>query len=621
MGQHNVFSITDSESRAKFIFKLLNDLKALEYMLDNDHIERDIVRIGAEQELCLTNQEWRPANNATDILEAINDPHFTTELARYNLEINLDPLELDGDCFSKMQTNLEQFLKKAEQIAAQHGSHIVLTGILPTLTRSHVDLEYMTPSPRYYALNDVLKAYRGGAFELHLRGVDELNIKHDSVLFEACNTSFQMHLQIDPNDFVPSFNWAQAISGPVLAISTNSPLLFGRNLWEETRVALFTQSIDTRSISKALKNQEARVNYGNQWAKGSALDLFKETVAKFPVMLHRPIAEDSVARIRSGKIPKLEALNLHNGTIYPWNRPCYGVGGGKAHLRIENRYIPSGPTPLDEMANFAFWVGLMNARPEACNNMEDCMPFWQIKQNFIKAARYGKESTMDWMGEHLPTCELIEKTLLPMAAKGLKKAGVNPKDIETYLSVIAARNGKQTAARWTVDTFRDLQKTQTDDFAKRLLVKTIYTNQQKGIPIHEWDNISEPTDLAPPDKIKHIMTTRLFTVNHNDLAALATNIMHWKDIHHVPVVDHEDHLKGLLTWTHIINNDYSQAINNSQVVSEIMSKSVITANPDTLIKDAIKTMKHHEIGCLPVVENDSLVGIVTIKDVKPYDSN
>ncbi len=619
MGQQDVQSIHNEKARAEFIFKLLNDLKALEYMLENDQIERDIVRIGAEQELCLTNSEWRPANNATAILEAVNDPHFTTELAKYNLEINLDPLTLTGSCFSKMQHSLEKYLKHAEATANALDSHVVLTGILPTLTPRHLQMDYMTPSPRYYALNEELKTQRGESFKLHLRGVDELNIKNESVLYEACNTSFQMHLQIEPQDFVQSFNWAQAISGPVLAISTNSPLLFGRNLWEETRIALFTQSIDTRTLSSALKNQQARVSYGKQWASGTVVDLFKETAANFSAMLYRPIQEDSLAMVRDGKAPKLEALNLHNGTIYPWNRPCYGVGGGKAHLRIENRYIPSGPTPLDEMANFAFWVGLMKARPKACDTMENCMPFWQIKQNFIKAARYGKESTMDWMGQQIPTCQLIEQTLVPMAKAGLTKVGIDPKDIDTYLNVILARTANKTGARWIVDTYRDLQQQNSDDYAKRMLVKSIYGYQQKGTPVHLWDKAADKLDLAAPSLLKHIMSTKLFTVNQDDLAALATNVMDWNDIHHMPVVDFEDNLKGILTWTHVIHTDYAHAIDSYQLVSDIMSKNVISASPNTPILEAIKTMKHHEIGCLPVVEGPTLVGIVTIKDVIQYD--
>ena len=196
----------------------------------------------------------------------------------------------------------------------------------------------MTQSPRYWAMNEVIKKARGSDITLKIRGVDELLVTHDSVLFEACNTSFQLHLQIDPKDFTSSYNWAQAITGPVLSISANSPLLLGRELWSETRIALFQQSIDTRNASYALKNQEARVSFGNQWSKGSAADIFKNDLANHKILLAREIEQNALDELDQGTIPKLDALCLNNGTLYRWNRPCYGVGGGKPHLRIENRY-------------------------------------------------------------------------------------------------------------------------------------------------------------------------------------------------------------------------------------------------------------------------------------------
>ncbi len=476
MGQELTNTQVSRETRLKFIRQLLNDIEALERMIDNNLIETGITRIGAEQEFCLVDKHWRPAKNAQDILPLIDDDHFTTELARYNLEINLDPFTLKEDCFELMQNQLESLLDKATKVCDANQTKILLTGILPTISKSELMFDYMTQSPRYWAMNEVIKKARGSDITLKIRGVDELLVTHDSVLFEACNTSFQLHLQIDPKDFTSSYNWAQAITGPVLSISANSPLLLGRELWSETRIALFQQSIDTRNASYALKNQEARVSFGNQWSKGSAADIFKNDLANHKILLAREIEQNALDELDQGTIPKLDALCLNNGTLYRWNRPCYGVGGGKPHLRIENRYIPSGPSVLDEMANFAYWVGLMVGRPSRYDDMESQMDFRDAKANFIKAARYGKESMLRWDGEIRSTYDLTLNTFLPIARKGLKQVGINQKDIDRLLGVIERRTLTQTGAQWITSQYRTLHKKMKSDNALVRLTKAMHKN-------------------------------------------------------------------------------------------------------------------------------------------------
>lgn len=209
-----------------------------------------------------------------------------------------------------------------------------------------------------------MRDIRGRQFDLYLKGVDELHIRHDSIMFEACNTSFQTHLQIAPEEFVPAYNWALAISAPVLAISSNSPLLLGKELWSEIRIALFQQSIDTRHSIDEIREQRPRVTFGKDWIYNSITEIYKEDITRFEVLINDDINENSVETIQSGNVPQLRALRLHNGTIYRWNRMCYGITDNKPHMRIECRYIPAGPSIQDEIANAAFWVGLMKARPE-----------------------------------------------------------------------------------------------------------------------------------------------------------------------------------------------------------------------------------------------------------------
>ena len=232
-------------------------MKALEMMIKNDVFEKDIQRIGAEQELCLVDKNFLPSNNALKVLEKVNDKRFTTEIALFNLEINLDPHELGGDCFSMIDKDLTKLISHVDKVANSiEDNRILLTGILPTLRKTDLVFENITPHKRYKVLNKILRDIRGDDFLLKIKGVDELIINHKSILFEACNTSFQMHLQIPINEMVEKYNWAQVIAGPVLAISANSPLLLGRELWSETRIALFQQSVDLRNRSYLQREQK-----------------------------------------------------------------------------------------------------------------------------------------------------------------------------------------------------------------------------------------------------------------------------------------------------------------------------------------------------------------------------
>ena len=616
MGEHSVNSAIDLDARAQFIRHLIDDIRALELMLESGMIEDGVTRIGAEQEFCLINENWRPSCKALEVLEEINDSHFTTELACYNLEINLDPLILEGNCFSNMENRLRNHLTKASDAAAKLNDKVLLTGILPTISKNELELDYMTPIQRYYTLNEMMKKVRGSDFHLHIRGVDELSINHNSVLFEACNTSFQMHLQISPKDFISSYNWAQAISGPVLGICTNSPLLLGRELWSETRIALFRQSIDTRSSSYALKDQQARVNFGDFWAKGNIAEIYKNEIAEFKILISKEIESNSLEELSQGKVPKLSALSLHNGTIYRWNRACYGACGGIPHLRIENRYIPAGPSVADEMANFAFWVGLMKGRPEKFDDMVSAMNFQDARSNFMKAARTGKESIMLWDDRLISLRDLIIHELLPIAQNGLEKTGIDKDDIDKYLKIIEKRAENFTGSQWISKNFRDLRKKLKKDDALRAITQSIFEHQQDNKPVHEWKPIDAiPNIRESAEYVGSIMSTQLFTANHNDLAELATNVMLWKNIHHMPVEDDLGKLVGLLTWTHMerFRSKVGRDIHYS--VRDIMTTEMITVEPLTPISEAIGLMQQNEIGCLPVIQDEHLVGIITISDV------
>ncbi|KQC30082.1 CBS domain-containing protein [Flagellimonas eckloniae] len=614
MGENICKSKFDQNERKAFVEHLIDDIKALELLLEQNLIEDDVIRIGAEQEICLVDDNYRPSGKSLELLGTIDDSHFTTELASFNLEINLDPFELEKNCFSKVEKQLTEMLNKAKTEAKKLGINIVLTGILPTLSKNELGIDFMTPVPRYYKLNEILSSWRGEHFTLKIKGVDELTIRHDSVLFEACNTSFQLHLQVTPKDFVKSYNWAQAIAGPVLGISCNSPLLMGRELWKETRIALFQQSLDTRKWTYALKEQFARVGFGNQWQKKSVVEIFKEDISTHRIVLTKPIGQSSLQLMDNGKIPKLEALNLYNGTVYRWNRPCYGVGNGKPHLRIENRYIPSGPTIIDEIANFAFWVGLMVGRPKKYDDMPSIMHFKEAKLNFIKSARTGRQTVISWLGKPITLKKLVLKELLPIAYEGLKKFDIDKVDIDRLLGVIEARTNNGTGAEWQIRNCRELRKHMKLDSTLLELTKAISINQEKNIPVHEWPSIKKTNKATTSFHwVAQIMSTKLMKLYEDDYVSLALAIMKWNNIHHIPVENNKGELVGLLTWSHIESLEKNKGKEESKV-SEIMIKKVITVRPRTKIETAKRLMKEYQIGCLPVCVGSNMVGILSKVD-------
>lgn len=614
MGEHILGSKFDQAERKAFVQHLIDDIKALEILIERGIIENDMVRVGAEQEMCLVNTDFRPSTISLELIEKINDPHFTTELASYNLEANLDPFKLDKQCFSRVEAHLKELLGKAESEAEKMNAKVILTGILPTISKNELGIDFMTPIPRYYKINDVLTAWRGDHFTLKIKGVDELSLHHDSVLFEACNTSFQLHLQVSSDDFIKNYNWAQAIAGPVLGISCNSPLLMGRELWKETRIALFQQSLDTRKWSHLPKEQVARVSFGEHWQKDSVVEILKEDISTHRILLTKPITQNSLELLKNGAVPKLEALNLFNGTVYRWNRPCYGVGNGKPHLRIENRYIPSGPSVVDQMANFAFWVGLMVGRPDKYDDISSIMDFKEAKLNFMKSATSGSQSILTWLGKPITLKKLINEELLPIAYEGLSRYDIDYKDIDRFLGIIKARTEGGTGAEWQVRNYRRLLKQAKTDAALVQLTKAIHNNQKNTLPVHKWPDIKK-VDRAKKSFqwVEQIMSTKLMKLYEDDFANLAISIMKWNNIHHLPVENSNGEMVGLLTWSHIEKLENMR--DNNAKVSDIMIKKVVTVRPRTKIEVAKKLMEDYQIGCLPVCSGSSLVGIISKVDL------
>jgi CBS domain-containing protein/gamma-glutamylcysteine synthetase len=622
MGEHNVEQQFDQRKLQAFTKALLDDLRALDYMLDNNKMESDVRRIGAEQEMFLIDRNLRPAPVAAEVLKQANDARLTTEIARFNLEANLTPLALTGDCFRRMEDELKEVLSVARTSAANFGADVLLSGILPTLQKSDLTLENITPVPRYHQLNRTVTQLRGGPFSIHIKGLDELQITHDNIMMESCNTSFQVHFQVNPAEFAGAYNMAQAITAPVLAAAVNSPVLFGHRLWQETRLALFQHSTDARSRTQQARSQPTRVGFGERWLEKSVLEIFHDQIARFRMIMITQPDEDPMKVLSRGELPLLSALRLHNSTIWPWNRACYGVADGIAHLRIENRALPSGPTTVDEIANTAFFVGLMVALPDEYGEIANQMTFDEAKSNFFRAARHGLNAQFTWIGGQSYTASsLILDQLLPLARKGLKTSGVDAADIDHYLGTVEERvRGGQTGAQWMLKSLNAMENVGTKDSRYRILTATMLTRQKEGGPVHRWPLIAvtEPDDWSQSyQRVGQFMSTDLFTLRPDDLVDLAASVMDWRHIRHVPVEDDEGRLVGLVTHRGLLRL-LSQGVRdnnaNPLTVRDIMVTSPLTVTPATPTLEAMEIMRRDRVGCLPVIENGQIVGIVTSYD-------
>ena len=414
---------------------------------------------------------------------------------------------------------------------------------------------------------------------------------------------------------------AQFISGPLLAVSTNSPLLFGKRLWKETRIALFQQSVDIRSTHDLIRQRSPRVSFGTRWVGKSIIDVYQEDIVRYKILLSIKIEIDSLKQLQKGKIPTLDALRVHNSTIYKWNRSCVGVNDEKAHIRIENRLLPSGPSVVDQVANSAFWFGMMAFVPEEYKNISGIFDFDDAKSNLLRAARLGIDAQIKWTdGKKYPAREVVMDILIPIAKKGLSQKGIQPGDIDKYLGIIEGRTktGK-TGSRWILNSFNKLKNEGSVNEALVATTAGIYHRQRNVLPVHLWDSaqITEAGSwINYYWRIDQIMSTDLFTVQEDDYIDLVASIMNWRNVRHVPVENKYGNLVGLITSGLLVKYLFETRRNpeKQRSVKDIMIRNPHAISPETLTRRALEMMKKYKVGCLPVVKNNKLVGIVTEHD-------
>jgi gamma-glutamyl:cysteine ligase YbdK (ATP-grasp superfamily) len=489
MGEEVAHQEFTREDRTRYREKVRRCLDVFARMLRESRFDAEAPMTGMEIELNLVDDLGDPALRNAEALEAIADPDFQTELGQFNLEINVPPKQLRDRGFSAFEAEVRASLNDADTTASKVGAHMVMIGILPTLSAGHMSPASLTPNPRYQLLSDQILAARGEDIVIDISGPERLRTTTDSIVPEAACTSTQLHIQVSPEDFPAYWNASQAVAGVQLALGANSPFLLGRELWRETRIPLFEQATDTRSAELKAQGVRPRVWFGERWIT-SIFDLFEENARYFPALLPVLEDEDPLDELEAGRTPSLAELRLHNGTVYRWNRPVYDVVDGTPHLRVENRVLPAGPTVADTMANAAFYFGLVRALAEHERPLWSQMSFSAAEENFQVAARFGIEAAVYWPGlGQVSATELVVRRLLPMARVGLEAWGVHPDERDRLLGIIEQRCVVgQNGASWFAGRFAT-RAAHGDGERLSALRSTLneyrehmHTNQ----PVHTW---------------------------------------------------------------------------------------------------------------------------------------
>src|SRR5688500_13785505 len=459
MGEEVAATRFTREDRQRYRDKVHRCLDAFARMLAEHRFEDDSRSVGLEIELNLTTDDGLPSMCNATVLERIADADFQTELAQFNVEINVAPRRLGGNVLSELETAVRTTLNNAEEKGRSAGAHMMLIGILPTIDEAHLNAGTLSANPRYELLNEQLCAARGEDLHIDISGRERLTVFADTIAPEAACTSVQLHQLVAPEAFAEHWNAAQAIAAVQVALAANSPFFFGRELWQETRIALFEQATDTRPEELKAQGVRPRVWFGERWAT-SIFDLFEENVRYFPALLPALYDEDPFEKLEAGRIPRLGELRLHNGTIYRWNRPIYDVVDGCPHLRVENRVLPAGPTVADILANAALYYGLVRMLVDEERPLWTRMSFSTAEENFHVAAREGIDARIYWPGiGEVPVAELVLRRLLPVAHEGLERWGVDAADRDRLLGIIEGRCLQhRNGASWQADAVRELER-------------------------------------------------------------------------------------------------------------------------------------------------------------------
>lgn len=464
------------EDVEKFRENLKTETEILRSWFEQKKFVSDMNKTGIELEAWLVDENMLPDPFGSEFLSSLKHDQVVPEIAKFNFEINSNPYDLRGNVFSNLEQELNTIWGKCEKVANAKDKHAMLVGTLPTLRPSMLSLEYLSPQNRYSIMNSqVMKMRDGKPLYIRLEGKDNLYMYMDSVIAECAATSLQIHLSVNQDNAKRYYNASMISSAFLIAMSANSPYFFGKELWDESRIAIFEQAVELQSKSCKGKSIK-RVTLGNGYVENSLFELFEENLNDYPILL---------AEHNDNDPSKLTHLNLHNGTIWRWNRPIVGVGkDGKNHLRIEQRSPSAGPTIVDAIANSAFYIGLVDYLANHEIVPEHMIFFDEAIHNFYKASRQSFFCKVRWIDGKLHDMkDLLQYEIFPHVKHALLKRGIDKEEVNYYMDgVIYPRLQKGVnGAIW--------QKAFIHMKGKRFqeLLETYIENQYSGLPVHQWE--------------------------------------------------------------------------------------------------------------------------------------
>ena len=481
MGEEITSSQFSAKDHERFALRLDQETKLLQQWFETANFASAAPVAGFELEAWLVDPlQLKPAAVNEEFLKRLANPLAFPELASFNFEVNSTPRAVTGHVFSSMHNELSRLWQQCRDTAKDMDTVLMMMGILPTLDNEDLNLANMSDMERYRALNrEAIRRRKGKPLVLDIAGREHLRVTHRDVMLESATTSFQVHMQLKPQQSVRMFNASMILSAPLVALSANSPYMFGKDLWDETRIPLFEQAVALGGFGDAAFGPIQRVTFGSGYIRQSLFECFKENQDHYPPLL--PVEYDE-------PLESLHHLRFHNGTIWRWNRPLIGFDEaglnkiGTPHLRLEQRVIPAGPTIADEIANAAFFYGALYALGTAEIAPESQLGFEHAKDNFYLAARKGLKATVHWFdGKPVSVHELLKDELLPLAYQGLQQLGVSTTDIKEYLGIIEQRlesgiNGARWQRAYTAKHGMDMHGL-TAAYLKR---------QESGEPVHTW---------------------------------------------------------------------------------------------------------------------------------------
>lgn len=470
MGEKIAKSQFDDEDFRVFDERLKAETDFLEDLCKTSGIQDAEPTGGFEIEAWLVDEEAQPAPRNEEFLKTLGSDMVVPELSKFNIEFNTPYRDLGGMALSDMETAIQDIWDEAQGVANDMGMRMLMIGILPTVTDTHMSQEVMSNAERYKAINDqIFRIRKGKPIKLHIENEDLLESEHMDVMLEAATTSFQVHIKVTQHNGANFYNASKIVSAPIVATAANSPFLFGHNLWAETRIPLFEQAV---SVGKW--DYCERVTFGVRYIDESLCEVFVAGRQRYPSIL---------PRLYDTPLERMRHLRLHNGTIWRWNRPIIGIEpDGTPHFRIEHRVMPAGPTCVDSIANAAFYFGLVTRLVEDMPQIKWDIPFPEARDNFYEAARHGLDAEITWGSKRSGKVRnIILEDLLELAYEGLDGLAFDPGDIKKYLGIIEARvKSGQNGATW--------QRAFVNEHGRDMcaLTKAYYERQVEGAPVHEW---------------------------------------------------------------------------------------------------------------------------------------